>query len=222
VLPGVALGLVRPGASPVWIRAARCRAPAALTAADPLLAFGGFRAQISPGLAAPGLYRVVVAQSDRRETLLHEIGQAVMVRPDRIVAPCETAPVAEEPDRAPPEHRIALDEVETGPGDAAEGDRHLYLRGWAWVPALGGADLIELDLVGATASLRARLSRMRRDDVADHLGVPEAAWSGFEALVPCGALPPGRYAARLRYGAGADAVLLPLDLALDLALPLAA
>ncbi|SFU97935.1 protein of unknown function [Methylobacterium sp. 174MFSha1.1] len=222
VLPGVALGLLRPGAAPVWIRAARCRAPAAVAAADPLLAFGGFRAQVPPGLAPPGLYRVVVAQSDRRETLLHETGQAVLVRPDRIVGPCETGPVAGEADHAPPEHRIALDEVETGPGDAAEGDRHLYLRGWAWVPALGGADRVALDLVGATASLRAGLTRMRRDDVAAHLGVAEAAWAGFEALVPCGALPPGRYAARLRYGAGPDAALLPLDLVLDLALPLAA
>ncbi|MEH3145220.1 MAG: glycosyltransferase [Methylobacterium frigidaeris] len=228
VLPAVRVGLVAPGGTTAWTDAERCRAPAELVAADPLYAFGGFRAALDPGGLEAGLHRIVVAEADRRETLLHETGEAVLVRAGRLVTPCREVgigPAAIRTRREPPEHRIVLDDAGTGPGgrfDGREAGGHLYLRGWAWVPGHGRADGLVLVLAGAQGSLRAALPAERRDDVAAHLGTPDALWSGFEALVPYAALPPGRYEAELHYGTGPEAIVLPLDLPLDLTLPLAA
>ncbi|TNC12758.1 glycosyltransferase [Methylobacterium terricola] len=234
VFPMVAVGLVPAGGTAAWFRAERCRAPSGSVEADPVYAFAGFRAAMAIATLAPGLHRIIIAESDRRETVLHETGEAVLVKAEagdtrRLVTPCRevrldpTAGREVQPRREPPAHRLSLDEVETGLG-AAEGGAgsHLYLRGWAWVPGRGRADGLTLVLAGAEVSLRAVLPAARREDVVAHLGEPEAEWAGFEALVPTAALPPGRYEAEIQYGRGPDRIGLPLALTLDRTLALAA
>ncbi len=226
VLPLVHLGFVRQGGRTAWVAATRSRAPAALLAEDALYAFCGFRLDLSPAALELGLHRIVVAQSDGAESLLHEVGEAVLVLPGRAVMSSRgTHPDADGRNAAPaPEHRITLDRADVldAPGRPGAGGRLLYLRGWAFVPDLGRPAGLALLLRGAQASLRVPLAPESRPDVADHLGAPDAEGAGFEVLLTLGDLPPGRYEAAILYATDRGTVSLPSDFVLDTSLALAA
>ncbi|GJD51611.1 hypothetical protein OPKNFCMD_4366 [Methylobacterium crusticola] len=233
VLPQVHVGFVRQDGAAAWFKAARGRAPAALSGEDPLFSFCGFRLAVPQGLLEPGLHRIAVAESDRGETIVHETDDAVMAFPDRVVPASREAVAGPGTDAVPrvsappPEHRIAIDQAETDGGRqrhslSIDGDRYLYLRGWAFVPGLGRASGLFLNLVGPERSLRVALAPMPRGDVAAHLKSSEARDAGFEVLLPLRDLPPGRYEAEVHYAAEAATAVLPVDLLVDKSAALAA
>lgn len=227
VLPSVHVGFARQGVRTVWVPAARCRAPAALLAEDALYAFCGFRLDLPPSALEAGLYRIVVAQSDATETIVHEADDVVMVMAGRVVTPSRVtrpSPEAADPRAVAPEHRLVVDraDVVDAAGRPGGDKRFLYLRGWAYVPSLGRPTALTLDLAGSLTSVRVALAAESRPDVADHLGISEAEGAGFEALVPLRDLPPGRYEGAVLYAAASGTATLSSGLRLDTAVALAA
>jgi len=227
VLPTVHVGFAQLNGAPTWFPAERIRGPVTLINEDPLFTFAGFRMTLPPDALDAGLYRIIVAETDRAECILHEIGEAIMLLSDRVVPSSRSfdagAGVGARAAAPLPEHRFYLEQIEidTTGSKSASGGGHLYVRGWAFVPSFGRATHLTLQLAGERRSLRVPLPAVSRWDVAEHHG-DEAAWSGFEALVPLADLPPGRYEAELLYVAAQGSASLPIELNLDLTEPLAA
>lgn len=225
VLPAVHVGFVSRSDPPRWLEAVRCRAPAALSEADPLLSFCGVRLAVAPEALEPGLHRLLVAETDQAETIVHEIDGAVMARagrlvlsaPDPAAGPGRSAVARIAP--APPDHHSCIDVVET---DGPEPHRYLYLSGWIHVPSLGEASRLALHLAGDAMSLRVPLTACERPDVAQYLALPAAARAGFEGLVRLGSLDPAACSAELHYTAGGQTVVVPVDLPVERAVAQAA